>query len=124
LLDGTLTINAAMAFCRLPKAEQLERFIRRSEDREINKVIRRSVSRPKEAKTTADVAALLDALQRQEARQPGSVLLHVGRLKRTVIILGQDLLRGPYSQKELDLHEIPQSTQADPVSDTSALGPG
>ncbi len=124
LLNGTLTINGAMPFCKVPKAEQLERFIRHSEDREINKVIRRSVLRPKEERTTADVAAVLDALQQQEARQPGSVLLQVGRFQRTVILVGQDVLTGPHSQKELDLHEIPQSTQAGSVSDTSTLGPG
>ena len=47
LLNGTLSINGAMRLCKLPRAEQLEPFIRQSEDREINKVIRRSVSRPK-----------------------------------------------------------------------------
>jgi hypothetical protein len=124
LLNGTLTINGAMPFCKLPKAEQLERFIRQSEDREINKVIRRSVSQPKEEKTTADVATVLDALQQQEARQPGSVLLQVGRFQRTVILIGQDLLTGPYSQKELDIHEISRPSQADSVSDAPTLGPG
>ena len=124
LLNGTLTINGAMPFCKLPKAEQLEHFIRHSEDREINKVIRRSVARAKQEKTTADVATVLDALQQQEARQPGSVLLQVGRFQRTVILIGQDLLAGKYSQKELELHEIPRSAQADSVSDTFILGPG
>ncbi|MGA2370788.1 MAG: hypothetical protein ACLPPV_16185 [Candidatus Korobacteraceae bacterium] len=92
LLNGTLTINGAMPFCTLPKAEQLEALIRRSEDREINKVIRKSIGQPRQEKTTADVATLLDALQQQETRQPGSVLLQVGRFKRTVILIGQDLL--------------------------------
>ena len=124
LLNGTLTINGAMPFCKLPKAEQLEHFIRRIEDREINKVIRRSIARPKQEKTTADVATVLDALQQQEARNPGSVLMQIGRFQRTVILIGQDLLREPYSQKELELHEIPRSSQANSVSDTPALGPG
>ena len=124
LLNGTLTINGAMPFCKLPKAEQLEHFIRRIEDREINKVVRRSIARPKQEKTTADVATVLDALQQQEARNPGSVLLQIGQFQRTVILIGQDLLRGPYSQKELELHEIPRSSQANSVSDTPALGPG
>ncbi len=124
LQNGTLTINAAMPFCKLSKAEQLERFIRHSEDREISKVIRTAVSRAKEVRTTTRVAALLDALQQQEARQPGSVVVQIGRFKRTVILVGQDLLTGPYSQKELDFHEIQRSTSADSVSDTSPLGPG
>lgn len=124
LLNGTLTINGAMPLCKLPKAEQLERFIRQSEDREINKVIRQSVARLKEKTISPDVGAVLDALQQQEARQPGSVLLQVGRFQRTVVLIGQDLLSGPYSQKELNLHEIPRSSQADSVSDALPLGPG
>ena len=109
LLNGALTINRAMKFCKLHKAEQLEHFLRYSEDREASKVIRRSITRSKKEKISLDVGAVLDALQQQEARQPGSVVVQVGRFQRTVILLGQDLLTGPYSQKELDLHEIPRS---------------
>ena len=65
------SINAAMQFCNLPKAEQLEHFIRHSEDRETNKVIRRSITRSKREKISPDIAAVLDALQQQESRQPG-----------------------------------------------------
>jgi hypothetical protein len=103
LLNGTLSINAAMQFCNLPKAAQLEHFIRHSEERETNKVIRRSVARPKEEKICPGVIAVLDALQLQEARQPGSVVVRVGRFRRTVILVGQDLLTGLHSQRELKL---------------------
>ncbi len=103
LRDGTLTINRAIQFCKLPRAEQLEQFIRYSEERATNKVIRQSIARPKEEKTSLDVVAVLDALQQQEARQPGSVAVRVGRHKRTVVLIGQDLLVGPRSQKELKL---------------------
>ena len=102
LLDGALTINGAMQFCKLPWAEQLEQFIRHSEDRETGKVIRQSIARHKEKKISPDVGAVLDALQQQEARQPGSVMVRVGRFQRTVILIGQDLLTGPYFQKELE----------------------
>jgi ParB-like chromosome segregation protein Spo0J len=124
LLNGTLTINGAMQFCNLPKAEQLEHFIRHSEERETNKVIRRSIIRSRKEKISPDVGAVLDALQQQEARQPGSVVVQVGRFQRTVVLIGQELLTGPYSQKELDLNEIPRSSQADPLSDAPTLGPG
>ena len=124
LLNGALTINRAMKFCKLHKAEQLEHFLRYSEDREASKVIRRSITRSKKEKISLGVGAVLDALQQQEARQPGSVVVQVGRFQRTVILLGQDLLTGPYSQKELELHEIPRSSQADSVSDSRTLGPG
>jgi hypothetical protein len=103
LQNGTLKINRAIQFCKLPRAEQLEQFIRYSEERATNKVIRRSIARPKEEKTSLDVAAVLDALQHQEARQPGSVAVRVGRHKRTVVLIGQDLFGEPHSQKELHL---------------------
>jgi hypothetical protein len=103
LTDGTLRINRAIQFCKLPRAAQLELFIRYSEERATNRVIRRSIPQPKEKEPSLDVLALLDALQCQEARQPGSVAVRVGRHKRTVVLVGQDYVAGPHSQKELKL---------------------
>ena len=103
LRDGTLKINRAIQFCKLPRAEQLEQFIGYSEERATNKVIRQSIGRPKEEETNLDIVAVLDALQQQEAQQPGSVAVRVGRHKRTVVLVGQDLFVGPRSQKELNL---------------------
>jgi hypothetical protein len=101
LQTGTLKINRAIQFCKLPRAEQLEPFIRYSVERATNNVIRRSIPRRKEEKTRVDVLAVLDALQRQEARQPGSVTVRVGRHKRTVVLLGEDLIALLPSQKDL-----------------------
>ena len=103
LRDGVLTINRAIHFCKLPRAQQVEQFIRYSEERATNKVICRSIARPKEEKISPDVVTVLDALQHQEARQPGSVAVRVGRHKRTVVLVGQDLFAGQHSQKELKL---------------------
>jgi hypothetical protein len=103
LQDGTLTINGAIQFCRLPRAEQLEQFIRYSTECATNKVIRQSIARSREEKTSLDVVAVLDALQKQAARHSGSVVVRVGRHKHTVVLVGQDLLTGPHSQKELHL---------------------
>ena len=103
LRDNTLTINRAIQFCKLPPAEQLEQFIRYSEERATNKVIRRTIPQPKEEKASLDVVSVLDALQHLEGRQPGSVAVRVGRHKRTVVLIGQDLITGPPSQKELKL---------------------
>jgi len=103
LRNSTPKNNRAIQFCKLPRAEQLEQFIRYSTECATNKVIRRSITRPKEEKTSLDVVAVLDALQQQEARQPGSVVVRVGRLQRTVVLIGQDLLTGPLSQRELKL---------------------
>jgi hypothetical protein len=83
LRSGELKINRAIQFCKLPRAEQFEQFIRYSEERATNKVIRRSIPRPKEQKTTLDVVAVLDALKQREERQPGSVAVRVGRHRRT-----------------------------------------
>jgi hypothetical protein len=103
LRDGMLTINRAIQFCKLPKKKQLEEFIRYSEERSINRAIRRSIPQPKEKKASVDVLAVLDALQRQEARRPGSVAVRVSRDKRTVVLVGQDYIAGSHSQKELEL---------------------
>jgi hypothetical protein len=101
LRDGALTINRTIQFCKLPRAEQLEQFIRYSEERATNKVIRQSIPRPKEETISPDVVTVLDALLQQEARQLGSVAVRIGRHKRTVVLIGQDLFAGPRSQKEL-----------------------
>jgi len=66
-------------------------------------VIRRSIPQPKEEKAGLDVTAVLDALLHHEARRPLSVAVRVGRHKRTVVLIGQDLFTGPPSQKELKL---------------------
>jgi hypothetical protein len=103
LRDNKLTINRAIQFCKLPRAEQLEQFIRYSEERATNKVIRQTIAQPKEEKASLDIVSVLDALQHLEGRQPGSVAVRVGRHKRTVVLIGQDLFTGPPSQKELKL---------------------
>ena len=103
LQEGRLSINRAIQLCNLPKAVQLEQFIRYSEERAINKVIRRSIPQPKEKKASLDVVSVLDALQQLEARQPGSVAVRVGRHKRTVILIGEDLSTGFHAQPELKL---------------------
>jgi len=103
LRDGTLTINRAIQFCKLPRAEQLEQFIRYSEERATNKVIRRTIARPKEERASLDVVAVLDALQCREVREPGSVVVRVDRHNRTIVLISQDLLAGLHSQKALPL---------------------
>jgi hypothetical protein len=103
LRDGALTINRAIQFCKLSGAEQLEQFICYSEERATNKVIRRTIARPKEEKTSLHAVTVLNALQHQEVLQPGSVVVRVGRHHRTVILVGRDLLHKSHFQKELKL---------------------
>ena len=101
LSNGTIKINGAVKLCKFSKAEQLERLIRQSEDREIGKVIRESVRSPREEKINPDVVTTLEALLQQEARQPGSVEIRVSDFPRTVVVVGRDLLAGAFAQRRL-----------------------
>jgi hypothetical protein len=101
LQDGAVSINWALQCCKLPKTEQLDRIVRYTEERATNRVIRRFIPRPKEEKTNLDVDAILDLLRQREAGHPGSVAVRVGRHKRTVVLVGQDLLARLPSQREL-----------------------
>lgn len=105
LRDSTLSVNRVIQFCKLPRAAQLEQFIRYSEDRATNNVIRRAIPHPRETKALPDVVVVLDTLQRKEAQQPGSVAVRVGRHKRTVVLVGEeDLLVVQHSQRRLKLN--------------------
>jgi hypothetical protein len=50
LTDDRLRISPAVSWCKLPKGEQFERFIRYTEDRAISKVIRLSIARAERRK--------------------------------------------------------------------------
>ena len=97
--NDVLSIDAAMRFCKLPKAEQVDRFVRHLEDRETGKIIRRSVGRLTTPTTCADVITVLDTLHQEETRRPGAVVVRLTRLKNTVVLLGQDFLGGKSSPK-------------------------
>ena len=103
LIIGSLTINGAMQFCKWPKSEQLEQFIQYCEDRETDRVIRQAVIRSENENTRLDTATVLEALQQQEKRQPGSVVIRIGRLPHTVILIGRDPLTSQISQGKLNL---------------------
>lgn len=103
LHNGTLTINGALQFCKFPKAEQLERFILHSEDREIAKVIRRAIHRPEQKEHDLDVVSVLQALVQQETGKPGSVAVRMTDSPSSVILVGQDLMAGAFSQGHLKL---------------------
>jgi hypothetical protein len=103
LRSGTLTINGALEFCKFPKAEQLERFILNSEDRELAKVIRRATRRPTEQEPGFDAVAVLEALLQQETGKSGSVTVRMTDSQSSVILIGQDLMAGGFSQGHLKL---------------------
>jgi hypothetical protein len=104
LTDGRLSINRAVSWCTLPKAQQVEQFTNYLWERATHKIIRQSIGRPTKDESNLDLCSVLDALRQQEVRQPGSVLVRVGgRLPHTVILIGQDLLAGPHAQMGLKL---------------------
>ena len=104
LTDGRITINRAVSWCTLPKTEQMEQLTNYLWERATQKTIRKCIGRPKKDESNLDLCSVLDALQQQEARQHGSVIVRVsGRLQHTVILIGRDLLAGPHSQMGLKL---------------------
>jgi hypothetical protein len=103
LTDGRLRISRAVSLCKLPKVEQLEQFIRYSEERAITKVIRQSIARPKDEKIRPGIVALIKTIQRQETRLPGSVAIRFSRDDCTVILIVRDLSPASDTQEELEL---------------------
>jgi hypothetical protein len=101
--NGTLKINRAMQFCKLPHTQQLDEFIRYSEKRAISNVIRRCLVQPRTGDISLDPDTVLEALHSREGLRSGSVMVRIVRRKRTVILVGQDLLAEINSQKELPL---------------------
>src|SRR5215813_11268522 len=85
LTDSTLTINRAMQFCKLSRAEQLEQFIRYSTERVTGKVIRQSLSQPSDQESSAYLFKVLDALRQQESKQPGSISIRLSARNQSVL---------------------------------------
>ena len=121
---GTLSIHRSLRWCGLPKKQQLEQFTRYIWERKRNKVIHQTIASPKDDKSSPDPITLLHALLRQEKRQPGSGVVRVSRLRRTVVLIGQDLRTDLHSQGVLHGYEIPRSTQTDSLPNPAPLGPG
>ena len=103
LTDGRLSINRALPWCKLPKAQQVEQFTNYLWEHTTLKIVSQSIGRPKKNESNVDFRAVIDMLQRQEKQHPGSVMVRAGRLQRTVILIGQDLLADPLAQMGLTL---------------------
>jgi hypothetical protein len=103
LQNGLLSIHRAWLWSKLPKLQQRVEFARCEEERTQRKILREFLPQP--ASASLDPAQVIDALQRLEARQPGSIDIRTSRRRRrTVVILGQGFSRLPGAQKELDWH--------------------
>ena len=74
--------------------QQRVEFASYEEERTQRKLLREFLPKPESA--SLDLAQVVEALQRLEARQPGSIAIRTSRrLRRTVVILGQDFSRLP-----------------------------
>jgi len=102
LLNGLLTIHRAWQWRSLPKLQQKAEFARYEEERIQRKILRDCLGRA--PNISPDPAQAIEALQKLEARQPGSIAVRITRSRRTVVILGQDLLEAFDAQKELNCH--------------------
>ena len=123
LRGGTLTVNKALGFCKLPLANQLEAFTRCLEERTIDAIIRLALIRKRKPKPCPDVSSILTALLRYESRFPGSVLVRRDRSGRITISVGNDVLQQINPQWELQRDETERSAQANTCPNTSLLGP-
>jgi hypothetical protein len=103
LKEGRLSINLGHQLCKLPKPVQLEQFVKHSEDRATNKVIRGAIRPPKDQQGNLDVIAILKLLLCGEGQKPGSVPVRLGRQKRTVTLVGADLPLELLSKRRLNL---------------------
>jgi hypothetical protein len=101
LTEGSLTINGAMKFCKLPRPEQLDEFIRDREDRAVDRVIREAVATADPGEACPNIGVVLRALQQKETEQPGSVEMRATRRQQTVILVGRDLLKEAATQREM-----------------------
>jgi hypothetical protein len=94
----------AVQFCKSPRDEQLEQLIRHTTERATAKVIRQSLTqRGKQEGSSTDLTKVLDALRRQEMRQPGSITITLSARNHSAVLIGRDLLSQSISQAESNL---------------------
>jgi hypothetical protein len=78
--------------------DQKAEFAHCEEERIQRKILREFSAR--DGAVSLDPAQVIKTLEETEARQPGSIAIRTSRRKRTVVLLGQDLLEASATQKE------------------------
>lgn len=101
LQSDVLKIHRAWKWCKLSKLEQKAEFARYEEERIERKILREFSHR--HVNVSLNPGQVIRALEDVEARQPGAIAIRTSRSKRTVVILGQDLLETALSL-ELNFH--------------------
>jgi len=90
LQNGSLRIHRAWKWCRLPKSEQKEAFAKHDEDQTQCKILREfNIARPK---TCFEFGKALEGLRSFAAVHPGNIEFRTSRNRKTVVLLGQDLI--------------------------------
>jgi hypothetical protein len=90
LANGSISINRAHQFCRLPFAKQVEALTEEYCERVASDIERDLLCQGKDNRPL-EGTAVLKTLQQQEEHQPGSVSIQFSRRKRSVILVGEDL---------------------------------
>ena len=99
LASGSISINRAHQFCRLPFVKQLDALTEEYCDRIASDIERDLLWQGKDNLQPLEGTAVLETLQQQEKHQPGSVSIQFSRRKRSVILIGEDV-RGLIGQSE------------------------
>jgi len=101
LQNDVLKIHRAWKWCKLSKLEQIAEFARYEEERIERKILREFSHRY--FNVLLNPSQVIRVLEQAEVRQPGTIAIRTSRSKRTVVILGQDLLAAARSP-ELNFH--------------------
>jgi hypothetical protein len=103
LVSGSISINRAHLLCRLPLRSQLEALTEDYCDRVASKVENELPFRQGKGDLKLGVTVVLNSLQQQEQRLPGSVSVRISRRKRTVILVGEDVQAHIHQRKNLTI---------------------
>ena len=90
LANGSISINRAHQFCRLPFAKQPEALTEECCDRVVSDIERGLLWQAKD-NPAFEGTAVLKILQQLEEHQPGSVSIQFSRRERSLILVGEDL---------------------------------
>jgi hypothetical protein len=91
LANGSISINRAHHFCRLSFSKQLEALTEEYCDR-VADGIEQGLFRQDKDNPALEATVVLNYLQQQELHQPGSVSMQLSRRKRSLILVGEDLI--------------------------------
>jgi hypothetical protein len=98
LQTDRVKIHRAWKWCTLSKSDQITAFAHYEEKRIEQKVLREFPAG--DANLLLDPGQVIKTLEVTEAQHPGSIEIRTSRSKRTVVILGQDLLQALEIQRE------------------------